>query len=146
MSRTPPTPIANAPIANGLTFGAKLAAPGQDVVLASGDGFFMFGTPLAALWAARFHKSPFLSVIFVNGTYSTGTALLRASYPDGYAVRANNYNGGSFDPAPDFAKLAETVDGYGENVTDSAEVLPALKRGLEHVRNGVAAIIAVRVP
>ena len=131
---------------SGAAFGAKLAAPGQDVVLASGDGFFMFGTPLAALWASRFHKSPFLSVIFVNGTYSTGTALLRASYPDGYAVRANNYNGGSFDPAPDFAKLAETVDGYGENVTDSAEVLPALKRGLEHVRKGVPAIIAVRVP
>jgi acetolactate synthase-1/2/3 large subunit len=72
--------------------------------------------------------------------------LLRATYPDGYAVRANNYNGGCFDPAPDFAKLAETVGGYGENVTETAEVLPALKRGLEHVRNGVAAIIAVRVP
>jgi acetolactate synthase-1/2/3 large subunit len=131
---------------SGAAFGAKLAAPGRDVILASGDGFFMFGAPLAALWAARFHKAPYLSVIFVNGVYSTGTTLLRAAYPDGYAARTNNYAGGSFDPAPDFAKLAETVNGYGENVTETAEVLPALKRGLEHVRAGVPAIIAVRVP
>jgi acetolactate synthase-1/2/3 large subunit len=131
---------------SGAAFGAKLAAPARDVILASGDGFFIFGSPTAALWAARFHQAPFLSVIFVNGIYSTGTTLLRATYPDGYAVRANNYAGGSFDPAPDFAKLAESVNGYGENVTDTAEVLPALQRGLEHVRNGAPAVIAVRVP
>jgi acetolactate synthase-1/2/3 large subunit len=131
---------------SGAAFGAKLGAPDKDVILASGDGFFIFGTPMAALWAARFHKAPFLSVIFVNGTYSTGTTLLRAAYPDGYAARANNYAGGTFDPAPDFAKLAETVGGYGENVTETSEVGPALRRGLDHVRNGAPAIIAVRVP
>ena len=131
---------------SGAAFGAKLAAQDRDVILASGDGFFMFGTPMAALWAARFHKAPFLSVIFVNGSYSTGTTLLRHAYPNGYAVRANNYTGGYFDPAPDFAKLAETVEGYGENVTETVEVGPALKRGLDHVRNGIPAIIAVRVP
>jgi acetolactate synthase-1/2/3 large subunit len=131
---------------SGAAFGAKLAAPDRDVVLASGDGFFMFGTPLAALWAARRHKAPFLSLIFVNGTYSTGTTLLRTAYPDGYAVRANNYEGGSIEPVPDFAKLAETVDGYGENVSESGEVAAALKRGLEQVRRGIPAVVAVRVP
>jgi acetolactate synthase I/II/III large subunit len=131
---------------SGAAVGAKLAAPDRDVILASGDGFFMFGTPMAALWAARFHKAPFLSIIFVNGIYSTGTTLLRASYPDGFAARSNNYTGGSIDPVPDFAKLAETVNGYGENVTETAAVPEALKRGLDHVRNGTPAIIAVRVP
>jgi len=130
----------------GAAFGAKLAAPGRDVVLASGDGFFSFGTPMAALWAARFHKAPFLSVVFVNGTYSTGTSNLRDSYPEGYAVRNNNYAGGSFDPPPDFAKLAEAAGGYGENVTETAEVGPALARGLKQVRDGLPAVIAVRVP
>jgi acetolactate synthase I/II/III large subunit len=130
----------------GAAVGAKLAMPDRDVVLASGDGFFMFGSPVAALWAARFHKTPFLSVIFVNGAYSTGTALLKAAYPDGYAARFDNYNGGTFEPPPDFAKIAESVGGYGENVTETADVLPALQRGLKHVRNGVPAIIAVRVP
>ena len=31
---------------------------------------------MAALWAARHHKSPFLALVFVNGTYSTGTTEL----------------------------------------------------------------------
>ncbi len=82
----------------------------------------------------------------MNGTYSTGTSGLRKSYPDGYAVRSNNYAGGSFDPPPDFAKLAEAAGGYDENVTESAEVGPALERGLAQVHNGLAAVIAVRVP
>jgi acetolactate synthase-1/2/3 large subunit len=100
---------------------------------------------MAALWAARFHKAPFLSVVFVNGIYSTGTSSLRLMFPDGEAVRANDYTGGTFDPAPDFAKLAETAGGYGENVEDTREVGPALRRGLAQVRNGVPAVIAVRI-
>jgi acetolactate synthase-1/2/3 large subunit len=130
----------------GAAVGAKIASPDRDVVLASGDGFFVFGSPTAALWASRYHKAPFLSVIFVNQCYTTGTAGLRASYPEGYAARAREYPGGTFDPAPNFAKLAEAVDGYGENVKEAAEVGPALERGLREVRNGSPAIIAVDVP
>jgi acetolactate synthase-1/2/3 large subunit len=130
---------------SGAAFGAKLAMPGRDVVLASGDGYFAFGTPEIALWAARFHKAPFLSVVFVNGSYSTGTSGLANAYPEGYAVRAG-YIGGAFDPPPDYAKLAEAAGGYGEYVTEALEVAPALRRGLESVRNGLPAVIAVRVP
>jgi thiamine pyrophosphate-dependent acetolactate synthase large subunit-like protein len=86
------------------TFGAKLAQPERDVVLASGDGYFMFGTPLAGLWAAAHHKAPFLSVVFVNRSYSTGMRSLASHYPDGAAVRTGNYDGGLFDPPPDFAE------------------------------------------
>ena len=50
----------------GAAFGAKLAAPDQDVVLATGDGYFMFGTPLPALWSAEHYKAPFLTVVFVE--------------------------------------------------------------------------------
>ena len=130
----------------GAAFGMKLASPDQDVVLTSGDGFFAFGTPMASLWASRFHKAPFLSVVFVNGSYGTGTSGLRSAYPEGYSVRSGNYNGGVFDPPPDFAKLAEAAGGYGENVTETAQVGPALKRGLAQVRAGLPAVIAVRVP
>ena len=131
---------------SGAALGAKIGAPDRDVVLTSGDGFFVFGSPTAALWGARYHKAPFLSVIFVNQCYTTGTAGLKASYPDGYAARTNEYPGGTFDPAPNFAKLAESVDGYGENVTEASEVGPALERGLREVRNGSPAVIAVHVP
>jgi acetolactate synthase-1/2/3 large subunit len=130
----------------GAAFGAKMAAPDRDVILASGDGFFAFGTPLAALWGAAYHKAPFLSVIFVNASYSTGTSGLKESYPDGYAVRSGNYLGGTFDPPPDFAKLGEAAGGYGEHVTEVSEVGPALQRGLQRTREGQPAVIAVRVP
>ncbi len=130
----------------GAAFGAKLARPQSDVVLASGDGYFMFGTPLAALLAAGHHGAPFLSVVFVNSSYSTGTRGLRGTYPDGVAARSGNYDGGLFDPPPDFAKLAEAANGYGETVSEPEEVGPALRRALEHVRNGTPAVVAAVLP
>ncbi len=131
---------------SGAAFGAKMAKPNSDVILASGDGYFMFGTPLAGLWAAGHHGAPFLTVVFVNGSYSTGTRGLKGTYPEGSAVRAENYDGGLFDPPPDFAKLAEAANGYGETVYEADEVGPALRRGLEQVRNGTPALIAAKIP
>ena len=130
----------------GAAFGAKIVSPDRDVILTTGDGFYLFGEPLAALWSARQLKAPHLSVVIVNASYSTGTTNLKATYPNGYAVKHNNYTGGVFDPPPNFAKLAESVDCYGEYVHETAEVGPALKRGLEQVRNGIPAVVAVRVP
>lgn len=131
---------------SGAAFGAKIAAPDKEVVLASGDGYFMFGTPMAALWAANYHKAPFLSVVFVNGSYSTGTTGLKNLYPQGAAIAAGNYNGGVFDPPPDFAKLAEANGGFGRYITAKEDVEPALKEGLRQVRNGSPAVVAVRIP
>jgi acetolactate synthase-1/2/3 large subunit len=131
---------------SGAAFGAKLARPESDVVLATGDGYFMFGSPLSALWCAGHYKAPFLSVVFVNRTYSTGTSNLWRTYPDSVAVRTENYEGGVFDPPPDFAKLAEAANGYGETVREAEEVGPALRRGLDHVRNGSPALIAMMLP
>ena len=131
---------------SGAAFGAKMARPNSDVILTTGDGYFMFGTPLAGLWAAGHHGAPFLTVVFVNGSYSTGTRGLKGTYPEGSAVRAENYDGGLFDPPPDFAKLAEAANGYGETVYDAEEVGPALRRGLEQVRNGTPALIAAKIP
>ena len=89
----------------GAAFGAKTAAPDRDVVLVTGDGYFMFGSPLAALWSSGHYKTPFLSVVFVNKSYSTGTAGVDGAYPGGFAASAG-YEGGLVDPPPDFAKLA----------------------------------------
>ena len=130
---------------SGAAFGAKVAAPERDVVLVTGDGYFMFGSPLAALWASGHYKLPFLTVVFVNKSYSTGTAGLDSAYPEGYAA-SGGYEGGVFDPPPNFAKLAEAANGYGESVSDPAEVGPALRRGLAEVRNGSPAVIAVELP
>ena len=130
----------------GAAVGAKLAAPDRDVVFASGDGYLMFGTPLPALWTASHYKAAFLTVVFVNRSYTTGTNGLVRTYPNGVAVRTGNYDGGVFDPPPDFAKLAEVGNGYGETVRELGEVGPALKRGLDYVRRGTPALIAAYLP
>jgi len=130
----------------GAAFGAKLAKPDRDVVLAVGDGFFMFDNPIAALWASAQHKAPFLTVVFVNRSYSTGTRAMRDTYPEGIMAEKGIYDGGVFDPPPDYAKMAETVNGYGETVSDPEEVGAALRRGLDAVRNGSPAVIGVWLP
>jgi acetolactate synthase I/II/III large subunit len=130
----------------GAALGAKLAAPDREVVLATGDGYFMFGTPLPALWSAEHYKAPFLTVVFVNRSYTTGTNGLKRTYPSGVAVRTENYEGGVFDPPPDFAKLAEAGNCYGQTVREPEEVGPALKRGLEQVRKGTPAVVAAYLP
>src|SRR4051794_40840482 len=115
----------------GAAFGAKLAAPDRDVFLATGDGFFIFGEPVSALWSAAHDKAPFLTMIFANRSYSTGTNGLRRMFPEGTAIETGTYDGGVFDPPPDFAKLTESLGGYGETVQEPEEVGPALRRGLE---------------
>jgi acetolactate synthase-1/2/3 large subunit len=131
---------------SGAAFGAKLARPQSDVVLVTGDGFFMFGTPLPALWSAAHYKAAFLTVVFTNRSYSTGTSGLKRTYPSGVAARTGNYEGGLLDPAPDFGKLAECVNGYGETVSEPEALAGALRRGLDCVRNGSPAIISAHLP
>jgi acetolactate synthase-1/2/3 large subunit len=128
----------------GAALGVKLGLPHRDVVLVTGDGFWMYGSPTAALWTANQYAAPFLSVVFQNRSYSTGTRATAALYPDGYAVRAG-LEGGYFDPPMDFAKEAEAAGAWGENVSDPAEVPAALQRGLAQVRSGVPAVVSVRL-
>ena len=129
----------------GAALGAKLAAPERDVVLVTGDGFYMYAVPNPAIWAAVHYGAPFMTVIFQNRSYSTGTRATVGFYPEGYAARSG-LEGGYFDPPIDFAKEAEAAGAYGENVRDPAEVGPALRRGLEQIRRGTPAVISVWLP
>jgi acetolactate synthase-1/2/3 large subunit len=128
----------------GAAFGAKLAAPDKHVVAVTGDGFYMFGTANAALWAAKHYNAPFTVVIYQNRAYSTGTLQVSSMYPDSYS-QAGGYEGGTFAPPMDFAKEAEACGAYGENVTDPAEILPALRRAREANNRGLPAVISVWV-
>ena len=129
--------------APGAALGAKLAAPERDVIAVTGDGFYMFGTPAPAIWAAAHHDAPFMVVVYTNRSYTTGTSRIAGTYgADSYAAKAG-FEGGYFDPPIDFAKEAEAAGAYGENVRDPAEVAPALARGLEQVRGGTPAVISV---
>ncbi len=127
-------------------FGAKLAAPDKTVVVACGDGFFLYSVPYAPLWAGAKYSAPFLTVVYQNLAYSTGSTALKRHYPEGYSIRESDFEGGLIDPPPDLAKMAESVGCYGENVADPAQVGPALRRALQVVRDGTPAVVAVRLP
>jgi acetolactate synthase-1/2/3 large subunit len=65
-------------------------------------------------------------------------------YPDGIAVETDVYHGTHIN-TPDFVKVAESVGGYGEQVTDPEKLQDALQRGLEANRSGKPSIIDVIV-
>lgn len=102
---------------SGAAVGAKLAQPERDVVLTTGDGFYMYDVPSVALSAAKRYGAPYLAIIFQNRSYNTGTEVVDDFYPGGYAVAAG-YQGGYLDPAVDFAREAAAAGAYGENVDD----------------------------
>jgi acetolactate synthase I/II/III large subunit len=129
----------------GAALGAKLARPDQDVITVTGDGFYMYSVPNIAIASAVRYKTPFMSVIYQNRSYSTGTRATASYYPDGYAVKGG-LEAGYFDPPIDFAKEAEAAGAYGENVKDPDQVGPALKRGLDQIRKGKPAVISVWLP
>ena len=103
----------------------------------------MFGTPIHALWAAKHYNAPYMSIVYQNRSYSTGTLRIDRVYgKDSYTAKAG-FDGGYFDPPIDFAKEAEAAGCYGENVTDPAQIDGAIRRGLQKTREGTPAVISV---
>jgi thiamine pyrophosphate-dependent acetolactate synthase large subunit-like protein len=47
----------------------------------------------------------------------------------------------STDISGNYADLAKALGGYGERVTDAAEIVPALKRGIAQTKDGRPALL-----
>lgn len=129
----------------GAVLGVKLADPDRTVVGIVGDGAFVFGSPTAALSALRQHEAPALVVVLRNGGYAASRAPVLNLFPDGESASTGNVIGTMFPDTPDIALLAGACGAHGENVTRRAELTPALRRGLDAVKNGQAAVVSVTV-
>ncbi|MCS7050092.1 MAG: thiamine pyrophosphate-dependent enzyme [Thermomicrobium sp.] len=127
----------------GAAIGAKLAAPDRTVLGLIGDGSFLFGVPEASLWIAREANAPILVVVVNNACYNATKRPLVAAYPEGYSVRTEQFVGIDLAPTPRFDLLAQSVDAYGERVDAPDQILPALRRALDCVRNGQSAVLDV---
>ena len=111
----------------------------------TGHGFYMFATPAAALWSAVHYGAPYLTVVYQNWNWATGTLRTAKMCPDGFAQRSG-LEGGYFYPPMHFDLEAQACGAYGENVRDPAQLRPALLRRLDQVRAGKPAVISVWLP
>jgi len=127
----------------GAALGIKLARRDRPVVLVVGDGSFVFGEPLAALWASQMNEAPLLVIVFNNGCYNANKAPLISAYPQGYSVQGRRFVGTDLAPSPRYDLLAAVVGAAGERVEAPDQVLPALHRALDQVRSGRSVVLDV---
>ena len=133
--------------AGGGAVGAKLAVgPDRTVVCMVGDGSYLFGVPSSAQWLARRYNAPALTVIFNNRGWKAPKHSTLAVHPKGAAAQADDFNV-SFEPAPDYAGIAEAAGGaYAVNVSDPAELPGVLKDALAEVAGGRSAVVTAYLP
>jgi acetolactate synthase I/II/III large subunit len=129
----------------GAAVGAKLASRDREVIALCGDGSFVFGSPVAALWAAQQARAPFLTVIFNNAGYQASKNPVLSLFPGGASATEDAFPGVRFPTPPDYAALARSCHAYGERVEDPDDLLAALGRGLAAIRTGQAAVLDVAI-
>ena len=127
----------------GAALGAKLAAPQREVIVAVGDGSYMFGNPLPYHYVGRAENLPTLTVIANNHSWHAVRQATLDVYPEGTAAKANVMPLTELKPAPDYEKVIETCGGHGEKVERPGDLLPALKRCIDAVRAGTPALVNV---
>jgi len=86
-----------------------------------------------------------LIIMFNNQGYLSQKSGIPRYYPDGHAVKTNNFSGLHIVPCPEYAAMAKVFDGYGEKVEEPGEVRKAVERGLRAVAGGQLALIDVRL-
>jgi acetolactate synthase-1/2/3 large subunit len=129
----------------GTALGVKAAAPKRPVICLIGDGAFNYDPALAALGVCQEHHLPILIILYNNYGYLSQKAGVPRFYPDGFAVRQNDFIGVSIAPSPEYAMIARAFDGYGEKVEEPGEVRAAIQRGLKAVAGGQLALIDIRL-
>lgn len=125
--------------------GVKAGHPNRPVVCLIGDGSFNYDPVPAAFGAAQEHNLPFLTIMFNNQGYLSQKSGVPKYYPDGWAVKTNNYSGLHIEPCPEYSKIVEAFGGYGERVDEPGEVRKAVVRGLEAVAAGRPALLDIRL-
>jgi acetolactate synthase-1/2/3 large subunit len=130
----------------GASLGAKLAAPDKTVISLISDGSFIFGCPIAALWASRNHAAPFLSVIYNNQKYKAARQAVGDLYGEDSSCEKNEmWPGCDISPSPDYALIARSCGAHGRTVDDPSQILPALQEAMEQVTHGMTAVVDVRI-
>ena len=120
--------------APGAALGAKLARPDATVICALGDGSHVFGVPTATHFMARTCALPVLFVVYNNSGWQRSRQATLGYAPDGWAAKAARMPLCEWEASPDYETICAANGGFGERVTDPAELPAALQRALDVVR------------
>ncbi len=113
----------------GLAMGAKLAHPDKLCVNWWGDAAIGF-TGMDFETAVR-ERIPILSVLSNNFCMAIELDVMKVS--------TEKYR--STDISGDYAAFARAMGGYGERITDPAEIVPAIRRGIAKTEEGIPALL-----
>jgi acetolactate synthase-1/2/3 large subunit len=113
----------------GLAMGAKLVHPEKLCINVWGDAAIGF-TGMDFETAVR-ERIPILSILLNNFSMAIELKVM--------PVSTEKYR--STDISGDYAAMARAFGGYGERVTDPAEIVPAIRRGIAQTRAGVPALL-----
>ncbi len=113
----------------GLAMGAKLAAPEKLCMNVWGDAAIGF-TGMDFETCVR-ERIPIMSILLNNFSMAIELKVM--------PVSTDKYR--STDISGDYAAMARAFGGYGERVTSPAEIVPAIKRGIEQTQKGVPVLL-----
>jgi acetolactate synthase I/II/III large subunit len=113
----------------GLAMGAKLAHPHKTCINVWGDAAIGF-TGMDFETAAR-ERIPILSILLNNFSMAIELPVM--------PISTEKYR--STDISGHYADFARALGGYGERVTQPADIIPAIKRGLEATQSGTPALL-----
>ena len=113
----------------GLAMGAKLAAPEKLCINVWGDAAIGF-TGMDFETCVR-ERIPIMSILLNNFSMAIELKVM--------PVSTEKYR--STDISGDYAAMARAFGGYGERVTDPAEIIPAIRRGIEKTQAGIPVLL-----
>jgi acetolactate synthase-1/2/3 large subunit len=113
----------------GLAMGAKLAKPEKLCINVMGDAAIGF-TGMDFETAVREHI-PILTILLNNFSMACELKVM--------PVATEKYR--STDISGNYADLARAFGGYGERVTQPAEIVPAIRRGIKKTEDGIPALL-----
>lgn len=113
----------------GLAMGAKLTSPDKLCINVWGDAAIGF-TGMDFETAVR-ERIPILSILLNNFSMAMEIPIMPISTE---RYRATDISG-------DYAALARALGGYGERVTEPADIVPAIRRGIEQTQKGTPALL-----
>jgi acetolactate synthase-1/2/3 large subunit len=129
----------------GAALGIGLARPDRRLVTIVGDGAFLFGEPIAALWALRRERVATVVIVLRNGGYAACRAPVLGLYPDGAAARTGAVPGTMFDEDMDIAAIGAVLGARAHRPTDPTELASALRQALADQTAGRSSLIEVPV-